>query len=105
MAARAFITGLSGLTITAEERAFLRALGGCVRVVRLDQGLSQEQLAETSGVSRQFVSQVERGSHAPNVVNLLRVAAALRVPLAVLLDEAADPSPVASDRPGTVTGR
>jgi len=62
----------------AEERAFLRALGGCVRVVRLDRGLSQEQFAETSGLSPQFVSQLERGSHTPNVVNLLRMAEALR---------------------------
>ena len=86
----------------AEERAFLRALGGCVRVVRLDRGLSQEQLAETSGLSPQFVCQLERGSHGANVVNLLRVAEALRVPLAVLLDEAADPSPVPEGRSESV---
>jgi len=82
----------------ADERAFLRALGCCVRVVRLDRGLSQEQLARTSGLPRPFVSQVERGSHAANVVHLLRVPEALGVPLAVLVDEAADPSPVPSAR-------
>jgi len=87
----------------AEERAFLQALGGCVRVVRLDRGLSQEQLAEMSGLSQPFVGQVERGGHAPNVMHLLRVAEALRVPLAVLVDEAADPSPVPGARGRRVT--
>jgi len=86
----------------AEERAFLRALGGCVRVVRLDRGLSQEQLAEMSGLSQPFVIEVERGSHPANVVHLLRVAEALRVPVAVLVDEAADPSPVPEGRSESV---
>jgi transcriptional regulator with XRE-family HTH domain len=78
----------------ADERAFLRALGDCIRVVRLDRGLSQEQLAASAGLSVAFVGQLERGNRAPNVVNLWRVADALRAPLAVLVDEAADASPV-----------
>jgi transcriptional regulator with XRE-family HTH domain len=77
----------------AEEAAFVRALGACVRMLRLAQRLSQEQLAAMTGLSRPFVCQVERGNHAPNVLNLRRIAVALRVPLAVLVDEAADPSP------------
>jgi transcriptional regulator with XRE-family HTH domain len=76
----------------AEERAFLRALGDCVRALRLDQGLSQEQLAARAGLSEPSVGQMERGIHAANVVSLRRVAEALRVPLAVLVDEASDPS-------------
>jgi len=82
-----------------EERAFLRSLGDCVRLLRLDGGLSQEQLAAVTGLSLPFVGQVERGTHAPNVLDLRRIADALRVPLAVLVDEAADPSPVVGLRP------
>jgi len=78
----------------SDEAAFVRALGGCIRVLRLDRGLSQEQLADAAGVSKLFISAAERGLHAANIVNLFRVANALRVPLAVLVDEAADPSPV-----------
>jgi transcriptional regulator with XRE-family HTH domain len=72
------------------ERAFLRALGECVRALRLDQGLSQEKLAAKAGLSEPSVGQMERGTQAANVVNLWRVAEALRVPLAVLVDEATD---------------
>jgi transcriptional regulator with XRE-family HTH domain len=75
-----------------EERAFLRALGDCVRTLRLDQGLSQDQLAARAGLSEPTVGQMERGIQAANVVNLWRVAEALRVPLAVLVDEATDPA-------------
>ena len=48
----------------------------------------------SAGLSVAFVGQLERGYRAANVVNLWRIADALRVPLAVLVDEAADPSPV-----------
>ena len=75
-----------------EERAFLRALGDCVRALRLDQGLSQEQFAARAGMSEPVVGQMERGIQAANVVNLWRVAEALRMPLAVLVDEATDPA-------------
>jgi transcriptional regulator with XRE-family HTH domain len=78
----------------AEDRAFLRALGNCVRVLRLHQGLSQQQLAAMAGLSAAFVGQVEWGAHAASMLNLRRIADALRVPLAVLADEACDPSPV-----------
>jgi XRE family aerobic/anaerobic benzoate catabolism transcriptional regulator len=82
-----------------EEASFVWALGNCIRVLRLHQRLSQEQLADAAGVSRVFLSGVERGLHAPNVLNLRRIALALNAPLALLVNEAADPSPVLSVRP------
>jgi transcriptional regulator with XRE-family HTH domain len=75
------------------EAAFVRALGDCIRLLRLSQRRSQEQLADSAGVSRVFLSTVERGVHAPNIVNLRRIALALNVSLALLVDEADDPSP------------
>ncbi len=86
----------------AAERAFLRALGEGVRALRLDRGLSQEQLALSAGLSVAFVGQLERGYRAANVVNLWRIADALRAPLAVLVDEAVDPSPVLDARSGSL---
>jgi len=84
---------------TEAEAAFTLALGECIRLLRLDQRWSQERLADAAGVSRVFLSAVERGVHAPNVLVVYRLAAALKVPLAVVVDEAADPSPVFRDRP------
>jgi transcriptional regulator with XRE-family HTH domain len=76
--------------MTDEEAAFTGALGQCIRLLRLDQRLSQEQLTQEAGLSCVFVSSVERGIHAPNILNLRRIAEALKVPLAVIV---AGPSP------------
>jgi transcriptional regulator with XRE-family HTH domain len=48
-------------------------------------GISQEKLAELSGLHRTFVSSVERGERNISVDNMERVASALRVKLAILL--------------------
>jgi transcriptional regulator with XRE-family HTH domain len=77
-----------------KEAAFVRGLGKCIRLLRVDQGLGLEQLADAARVPSVFLRAVERGLHDPYIINLRRVAEALRVPLAVLVDEAGDPSPV-----------
>jgi transcriptional regulator with XRE-family HTH domain len=56
-------------------------------------------------MSRVFLSALERGMHAPNVLVLRRLAEALQVPLAVLVDEAGNPSPMRLDRPHVVSLR
>jgi transcriptional regulator with XRE-family HTH domain len=48
--------------------------------------LTQEELAERVGTSPEWVSQVERGVGKPSLDLLLKVADALHVPLAHLLD-------------------
>jgi transcriptional regulator with XRE-family HTH domain len=81
--------------VTADdEAAFVGRLGECVRLLRLSQRLSQEQVADLAGMSRVVLSAVERGVHAPNILNLRRIAGALKAPLTLLVDEAEDPSPV-----------
>jgi transcriptional regulator with XRE-family HTH domain len=69
----------------AEERQYLRGLGKRIRLIRVDRELSQEQLARAAGMSRNFVSSVERGAHGVDVVRLVRLAAALDVDVAVLV--------------------
>jgi len=49
-----------------------------VREVRPAQGLSQQRLAEVSGVSQSEISLVERGLHRPSLETGLRLAGALR---------------------------
>ena len=47
--------------------------------VRLVSGLTQEQLAEKSGHSQQYISGLERGARNPTVVSLFELAQALKV--------------------------
>jgi ribosome-binding protein aMBF1 (putative translation factor) len=66
---------------------FLRRLGKRIRLARLTREWTQEQLGELSGMSRNFISMIEHGACGVDVVRLLRVADALRVPLADLLTD------------------
>jgi transcriptional regulator with XRE-family HTH domain len=65
--------------------AWLTGLGKRVRILRLTREMTQDDLATATGMSRSFVSLIEHGAHGIDVVRLLRLAAALEVPLADLL--------------------
>lgn len=65
--------------------AYMRALGKRVRLLRLTRELTQDELALASGMSRSFVSLIEHGAHGVDLVRLIRLAAALDVPLTDLL--------------------
>jgi transcriptional regulator with XRE-family HTH domain len=56
-------------------------LGERIRDRRLQLGLSLRDLAERSGVTASFLSQVERGVTSPSIESLRRVATALEVPV------------------------
>jgi transcriptional regulator with XRE-family HTH domain len=73
------------------EGAYQRGLGRPVRMLRLKRELSQEQIARASGISRNFVSSIERGAHGVDIVRLLRLAKLLRVGIEKLVTEA-DPA-------------
>lgn len=58
----------------------MRALvGRNVRKARLAEGLTQEQLADLSGFSQQYLSDLERGKRNPTVVTLWELAQVLGV--------------------------
>jgi transcriptional regulator with XRE-family HTH domain len=50
--------------------------------------MSQEQLAETAGLDRSFISLVERGIQSPNIVVLLKIAEVLNIPASDLIARA-----------------
>jgi transcriptional regulator with XRE-family HTH domain len=76
-------TGTAGLRI--EDHAFLRVLGKRIRLARVDREYSQEQLARRAGMSRNFVSSIERGAHGIDVRRLRWLARALGLPVDQLL--------------------
>jgi transcriptional regulator with XRE-family HTH domain len=54
-----------------------KLVGRNVERLRRAQGLTQEQLAERSGFSQQYISGLENGQRNPTVVTLYEIATAL----------------------------
>lgn len=59
--------------------ADLVRFGKRVRQLRLAASMSQEQLAERAGLHRTYIGGIERGERNVGIVNLFRLARALRV--------------------------
>lgn len=81
-------------------------LGVTLRQMRTSRGFSQQALGDRAGVSRNFVSQIERGESVPTVATLTRLATGLGTTVAELLGEVAPtsgptdviPVPLVADR-------
>jgi transcriptional regulator with XRE-family HTH domain len=54
-----------------------KLVGRNVRAVRNECEITQEQLAERSGFSQQYISDLERGRRNPTIVTLYELAQAL----------------------------
>jgi transcriptional regulator with XRE-family HTH domain len=57
-----------------------------LRRLRTKRGLSQQGLAERSGLSREYVARLETGQHNPSLATLQKLAKALGVPVTALLE-------------------
>lgn len=62
-----------------------RLVGTNVRTLRVAKGWTQEQFAERSGFSQQYISGLESGRRNPTVLSLFELAQALDVAPAELL--------------------
>lgn len=69
-----------------EQNALQRAFGERVREIRKSQSLSQEQLAERSGLDRTYIVSIEQGHRNISLVAIGKVASGLRVPIALLFE-------------------
>jgi transcriptional regulator with XRE-family HTH domain len=64
----------------------LERFGETLREHRQRAGLSQEKLAAKAGIDRTYVGGAERGERNVALVNIVRLAAALNISAAELLD-------------------
>lgn len=70
----------------AERDQFLVQVGKRIRTLRESKGISQEGLAEKSGLHRTYIGGVERGLRNPSLKSLARMAKALGVAVGQLFD-------------------
>ncbi len=77
---------------TLEDEISLRT-GRAVKQQRDVAGLSLRTLAERSGVSSSMISDIERGAKSPTVTTVVRLAHALGISAAALVDGGPNPAP------------
>ena len=66
------------MATSGAPREWLAVLGRRVRDARVRRQYTQEQVADMAGLSRPYLSAVERGERNVGVVNLIRIAQAVR---------------------------
>jgi transcriptional regulator with XRE-family HTH domain len=66
------------MVLNADDAAKI-AFGQRVRDLRLKKGLSQEGLAEMCDLDRSYIGGVERGERNISLLNIHKIAAALRI--------------------------
>lgn len=64
----------------------LANLGAKIRSARKSLGKTLEDVAQEIGVTRSFLSQVERGKSSPSITTLRSIAKVLRIPIFLLLN-------------------
>lgn len=67
-----------GTTYSKDEKAFLLEIGNRIRDLRIEADLSQEKLAFESELDRTYIGSVERGERNISVINLRKIAKALK---------------------------
>jgi transcriptional regulator with XRE-family HTH domain len=85
------------------QRSADSRLGGAIRALRRERGLTLVQLAVASGLSQPFLSQLELGRSRPSMRSLFRIAGALGTTQQALLG-LAEPAAVASPAAGVASG-
>lgn len=61
-------------------------IGSVIRKVRLERGLSLDETARLTGVSKAMLGQIERGESSPTVSTLWKISTGLRITFSALLD-------------------
>ena len=75
------------------ENEIAQRTGRAVKDRREAAGFSLRDLAARSGISASMISEIERGTKSPTVTSLVRLAQALGISAAALIDGGTDPAP------------
>ena len=73
--------------MSVNDKKAKKMFGDAVRKYRLKIELSQEQLADESGLHRTYISDIERGGRNVSIVNIMRLAEALKIKPSQLIKE------------------
>lgn len=64
---------------------YFKILGENIRTLRIEKGLTQEQLAELSDLHRTYIGAIERGERNISLKNIVAISSALNVEPSILL--------------------
>jgi transcriptional regulator with XRE-family HTH domain len=70
---------------SSEQYLYLKKVGLNIRQARKGKGMSQESLALTADLDRSYIGGVERGERNIAIINLKKIADALKIPVSQLL--------------------
>ena len=70
---------------SSKQQSYLKKVGLNIRQLRKEKGMSQESLALAADLDRSYVGGVERGERNIAIVNLKKIADALKVPVSQLV--------------------
>jgi transcriptional regulator with XRE-family HTH domain len=75
-----------GTNYSKEENAYLRLIGIRIRELRTQLELSQEKLAFGCDLDRTYIGSIERGERNISIINLRKIAKALKIEVSALLN-------------------
>lgn len=84
--------------IKHESRAYFKALGAHISVLRKEQGMTQAELARAIGVSQQTVFAYELGDRRVSVLILAKLAKVFAIPVEELMGMSKVPRPAGNRR-------
>jgi transcriptional regulator with XRE-family HTH domain len=64
-----------------------RSIGEKIKLLRSQRGLTLDQAAELTGVSKSMIGQIERGNSAPTVTTLWKICNGFKVSFSTLLEQ------------------
>lgn len=77
-------TGMAVMAVpagTGELERWNEFIGARIRKLRGESGMTQEQLAEKTGIAQSYISRLEKAQHSPNALTLEKIAKAFGVPV------------------------
>ncbi|MCM1355634.1 MAG: helix-turn-helix transcriptional regulator [Staphylococcus sp.] len=69
-----------------DEKKIVERFSHNIRTLRQSAGLSQEKLAELSGLHRTYIGSLERSEKVPSLLTIVKIASALKVKNSQLID-------------------